>query len=87
MKVREFWKIINTDKYAPLTLDSEKLEEIYWKQVFCHAPLYGTGIEGFWMNNDEFNFEKLNTILDKVKKPMSGINIPWIYLGTCGSRF
>jgi len=65
------------------------LERQFWKDLDSKAVLYGAGVSGTLMDNEEstWNFNHLHTILDKINQEIEGITSPYLYFGSWKSSF
>ena len=94
MTFQKFKKIANTPKYkTPKYLDYADLERKYWKHIANDPPIYGADVPGSLTDTDcnEFNMNKLNTILDMLNESYGvkiiGVNTPSLYFGMWKSTF
>jgi len=94
LTVREFKKLAESPKYkTPDHFDYEELERKYWKNVSYNSPIYGADVPGslYDDNVDEFNINRLNTILDLVSESygikIMGVNTAYLYFGMWKTTF
>ncbi|XP_055940867.1 lysine-specific demethylase 4C-like [Argiope bruennichi] len=94
MTVKEFEQIANSSRYAtPTHFDYEDLERKYWKNITFNSPIYGADVSGSLYDDDvnEFNIQRLNTILDLVKEDyeiqIEGVNTAYLYFGMWKTTF
>lgn len=94
MGFKEFKRHAESSKYAPPPyFDYEDLERKYWKNITYNPPLYGADVAGSLTDPDcqEFNINKLNTILDLINNKMGvqimGVNTAYLYFGMWKSTF
>jgi len=94
MKVKDFEKQANSDRYAtPKFTDFEDLERKYWKNITFVAPVYGADIQGSVTDPTckEWNIRHLGSILDYVAEDygiaISGVNTAYLYYGSWKTTF
>jgi len=61
------------------------LDGKFWKNLDGKAVLYGAGVSGTLMDDDQtaWNLNNLNTLLDKISHlQFDGINTPYLYYGS-----
>ena len=69
----EYTNLIIFRYQTPLYEDYEDLERKYWKNITFNQPIYGADISGSLYDKDQdvWNINRLNTILDCVEKEYS----------------
>ncbi|CAL1299583.1 unnamed protein product [Larinioides sclopetarius] len=94
MTVKEFEQLANSTRYTtPMHFDYEDLERKYWKNITFNSPIYGADVSGSLYDDDvnEFNIQRLNTILDLVKEDyeiqIEGVNTAYLYFGMWKTTF
>ncbi|PVU85121.1 hypothetical protein BB559_007209 [Furculomyces boomerangus] len=70
---------------------NHEVERTYWKNLLIEAPMYGADVSGtIFPSAEEFpnwNIRDLGTILNKVKVGISGVTLPYLYIGTWKATF
>lgn len=94
MHVMEFKKLAESPAYrTPPHFDYEDIERKYWKNITFNSPIYGADVSGSLYDDDvdEFNIQRLNTILDMVKDDyeikIEGVNTAYLYFGMWKTTF
>ncbi|XP_074594096.1 lysine-specific demethylase 4A-like [Brevipalpus obovatus] len=94
MTVKDFRKLANTNQYrTPEHFDYEELERKYWTNIPYNPVIYGADVSGTLYDEDveEFNINKLNTILDLVNTSygikIDGVNTAYLYFGMWKTTF
>ena len=84
----EFYALSEKNSSNPSQYKShEDIEQYFWKNFMKDKPFYGLEVVKYIMDSSEFNFRKLRTILDIIKKKMEGINTSFGYVGWFMSIF
>lgn len=94
MTVAQFRNLAKSPRYAtPEFFDYDELERRYWKNVTYNPGIYGADVSGSLYDEDveEFNINKLNTILDMVNESygikIEGVNTAYLYFGMWKTTF
>lgn len=94
MTVAQFRNLANSSRYAtPDYFDYDELERKYWKNVAYNPAIYGADVSGSLYDDDvdEFNINRLNTILDLVNESygikIEGVNTAYLYFGMWKTTF
>ncbi|PVU91607.1 hypothetical protein BB561_004318 [Smittium simulii] len=68
-----------------------EIERSYWRNLLIEAPMYGADILGSLFPTVEdfpsWNIRNLKSILNKVKLEISGVTLPYLYVGAWKSTF
>ncbi|XP_015912038.1 lysine-specific demethylase 4A [Parasteatoda tepidariorum] len=94
LTVGEFRRMAESPKFrTPNHFDYEDLERKYWKNITYNSPIYGADVSGSLYDTgvNEFNIQRLNTILDLVKEDyeiqIEGVNTAYLYFGMWKTTF
>lgn len=94
LTIQQYRHIANRDQYrTPEHVDFHDLEHKYWECITDTVSIYGMDVDGslFDVNCNEWNINRLNTILDYVKSDygvdIGGVLTSYLYMGMWKSTF
>lgn len=82
--------LIPSKGYFPDSPDYiNELERSYWKNLTFIEPWYGADIAGTFFDDQvqEWNIGKLDSLLSNLKRPVPGVNTPYLYFGMWKATF
>jgi hypothetical protein len=68
----------------------KELERNYWKNLTFMEPWYGADIAGSLLDQQgvqHWNIAKLDSLLCRLKRPLPGVNTPYLYFGMWKATF
>ena len=94
MSFGEFKRLALSTKYkTPDYFDYDDLERKFWRNISYTPAIYGADVPGTLTDTDcdEFNINKLNTILDLINESygvrIMGVNTAYLYFGMWKATF